>query len=168
VPHDAHAGGNNRPGATATPIQHLVVIFQENVSFDHYFGTYPTALNPSGEPRFAASGDTPTINGLGTLDDGRPDGVLLTRNPNFLNTANGSSAINPFRLSRSQAATCDQDHNYGAEQAAFDQGLMDAFPAFAGSGNCGGYDYGHGTGLVMGYFDGNRLPLYGITLSTTR
>ncbi len=25
----------------ATPIQHLVVIFQENVSFDHYFGTYP-------------------------------------------------------------------------------------------------------------------------------
>jgi phospholipase C len=24
-------------GATATPIQHLVIIFQENVSFDHYF-----------------------------------------------------------------------------------------------------------------------------------
>ena len=23
-------------------IQHIVVIFQENVSFDHYFGTYPT------------------------------------------------------------------------------------------------------------------------------
>src|SRR2546430_7600004 len=28
-------------GSTATPIRHLVVIFQENVSFDHYFGTYP-------------------------------------------------------------------------------------------------------------------------------
>ena len=26
---------------TATPIKHLVVIFDENVSFDHYFGTYP-------------------------------------------------------------------------------------------------------------------------------
>ncbi len=26
-------------GATATPIQHIVVIFQENISFDHYFGT---------------------------------------------------------------------------------------------------------------------------------
>jgi phospholipase C len=34
--------------ATATPIQHLVVIFQENASFDHYFGTYPNALNPKG------------------------------------------------------------------------------------------------------------------------
>ena len=32
--------------ATATPIKHLVVIFQENVSFDHYFGTYPHATNP--------------------------------------------------------------------------------------------------------------------------
>ena len=30
---------------TATPIKHLVVIFQENVSFDHYFGVYPNALN---------------------------------------------------------------------------------------------------------------------------
>src|SRR5205814_1651996 len=42
---------NKLDGQTLTPIQHLVVIFQENVSFDHYFGTYPTALNPPGEPR---------------------------------------------------------------------------------------------------------------------
>ena len=32
---------------TATPIKHLVVIFQENVSFDHYFGTYPVAAEPA-------------------------------------------------------------------------------------------------------------------------
>ena len=37
--------------ATATPIKNLVVIFHENVSFDHYFGTYPVATNPSGQPR---------------------------------------------------------------------------------------------------------------------
>ena len=35
--------------ATASPIEHLVVIFQENVSFDHYFGTYPNAANLPGE-----------------------------------------------------------------------------------------------------------------------
>src|SRR5215471_14158196 len=34
---------------TATPIKHLIIIFQENISFDHYFGTYPNALNPTGE-----------------------------------------------------------------------------------------------------------------------
>ncbi len=39
---------------TSTPIKHLVVIFQENISFDHYFGTYPKALNPPGQPRFIA------------------------------------------------------------------------------------------------------------------
>ena len=40
---------------TTTPIKHVVVIFDENVSFDHYFGTYPTALNPPGEPAFHAA-----------------------------------------------------------------------------------------------------------------
>ncbi len=39
---------------TATPIKHLVVIFQENVSFDHYFGSYPNAQNNAGETPFAA------------------------------------------------------------------------------------------------------------------
>ena len=49
---------------TATPIKHLVVIFQENNSFDHYFGTYPYATNPRDEPPFTAADDTPTVNGL--------------------------------------------------------------------------------------------------------
>ena len=44
---------------TATPIKHIVIIFGENRSFDHYFGTYPNALNPAGEPHFSrASGYT--------------------------------------------------------------------------------------------------------------
>ena len=44
---------------TATPIKHLVVIFQENVSFDHYFATYPKAANVAGEPEFKAADNTP-------------------------------------------------------------------------------------------------------------
>jgi phospholipase C len=48
---------------TATPIKHLVIIFQESVSFDHYFGTYPVALNGPGEPKFHAAAGTPTVNG---------------------------------------------------------------------------------------------------------
>src|SRR5207248_3407561 len=128
---------HNAP-STATPIQHLVVIFQENVSFDHYFGTYPVATNPDGEPRFTADPSTPTVNGL--------NHALLTSNPN-LNPANGAAASNPFRLDRSQAVTSDQDHDYTAEQRAFDAGLMDLFPLDAGSG----------ARTVMGYFDGNTV-----------
>ena len=53
TPGPVFAGGNgkgNGGGTTTTPIKHVVVIFQENVSFDHYFGTYPFAMNPEGEP----------------------------------------------------------------------------------------------------------------------
>jgi phospholipase C len=147
--------------ATATPIQHLVVIFQENVSFDHYFATYPAAQNPAGEPRFAAAPGTPSVNGLGTLEDGKPAGVLLTHNPTAANPANGSAATGPFRLDRSEASTCDQDHDYGDEQEAADQGLMDLSPAHTGVGEnkyCkSSFSYGKGKGLVMGYFDGNTV-----------
>jgi phospholipase C len=151
----AFAGSDRGPLTTATPIKHLVVIFQENVSFDHYFATYPIAANSDGTSFHAAAG-TPSVSGLGTLVKGKPTGVLLTKNPNAGNPANGSSAINPFRLSHSQASTCDQDHNYGAEQLAFDGGLMDFFPGSTGA-SCPTYDWGKGQGIVMGYFDGNTV-----------
>src|ERR1700749_3549473 len=57
-------GHGDHDARTATPIRHLVVIFQENVSFDHYFGTYPFAENPHGEPVFYALPFTPAVNGL--------------------------------------------------------------------------------------------------------
>ncbi|HLG61620.1 MAG TPA: alkaline phosphatase family protein [Ktedonosporobacter sp.] len=129
----AASPANNRAG-TATPIKHLVVIFQENVSFDHYFGTYPFALNPAGEPRFQASSDTPSVNGLSP--------ALLTSNPN---------AANPQRLDRSQPITCDQDHTYTDEQKAFDHGLMDKFIESVSGGGCTDKT------TVMDYYDGNTV-----------
>jgi phospholipase C len=147
------AGDRDSDAETTTPIEHVVVIFQENVSFDHYFATYPHAKNLSGEPFFKADDDTPTVNGL--------KGVLLSNNPNANNPANAPNAINPFRLDRSQASTCDQDHNYGHEQLAFDEGLMDFFPGSTGTGAnsfCAAqFAYGKDKGLVMGYFDGNTV-----------
>jgi phospholipase C len=127
-----------------TPIKHVVVIFQENISFDHYFATYPFATNPAGEPVFHAKEDTPRVNNLLA-------GGLLDANPN---------STQPFRLDRSEAVTCDQNHAYGAEQAAFDKGLMDKFPENVGSGGPGCFDAGKGTGIVMGYFDGNTVTAF--------
>lgn len=134
---------------TTTPIKHLVIIFQENVSFDHYFATYPNATNPAGEPAFHAKEDTPSVNGL-------LSGGLLTSNPNFLNAANAPGNLNPFRFDRSQAATTDQDHTYKDEQKAFHSGLMDLFPVSVGT--AGPPPAGDATkGVVMGYFDGNTV-----------
>ncbi len=130
---------------TATPIRHLVVIFQENVSFDHYFGTYPYATNPPREPAFSPASGTPSVNGL--------SGPLLTDNPN---------ESNPQRLDRSQALTCDQDHGYTAEQSAFDHGLMDKFVQDTGNGQTVGQCPGQASGIapnyaVMDYYDGNTV-----------
>jgi phospholipase C len=140
--------------ATTTPIKHIVIIFDENISFDHYFGTYPVATNPPGEPAFIAKPGTPGVNGL--------SGGLLTNNPNFTNALNGVGATNPFRLDRSQALTADQNHAYLPEQQAFDRGLMDLFPMFVGTagpppGPLSGQTVTNTTGLNLGYYDGNTV-----------
>ena len=121
---------------TATPIKHVVVIFDENVSFDHYFGTYPHAANTDGSP-FTAKPGTPAVNGLTP--------ALLTNNPNL---------NNPQRLTHSQALTCDQDHAYTPEQEAADGGKMDKFVQFTETATCSAPNYG-APGLVMDYYDGN-------------
>ena len=129
---------------TATPIKHLVVIFQENVSFDHYFGTYPHAANTDGS-EFEAAPGTPSVNGLGNPAD--PTAALLFHNPN---------SANPQRLSHSQALTCDQGHGYTQEQKAFDQGLMDRFVENTDNEGCSAPE-ANPRGLVMGYYDGNTV-----------
>src|SRR5580765_7765570 len=133
------APASHGDSSTATPIKHLVVIFQENVSFDHYFGTYPVAANPAGEPAFQARRGTPSVNGL--------NDQLLNHNPN---------SANPQRLDRSQPLTCDQGHGYKQEQQAFDGGLMDRFVEFTDRESCAAPDVG-APGLVMDYYDGNTV-----------
>jgi len=134
---------------TATPIKHLVVIFGENVSFDHYFATYPNATNPQGEPPFVANKKTPLVNNLANNN-------LLTNNPN-LNPLNGAGAYDPFRLDRTQAASADQNHSYTPEQQAEDNGKADLFPLYTGAGTAGGVGAFGTTGQVMGYYDGNTV-----------
>jgi phospholipase C len=137
------------PG-TATPIKHVVVIFDENQSFDHYFGTYPFAANTDGST-FHAKRGTPTVNGLYTkITPSGPVGPLLTANPN---------SYNPQRLTHSQALTCDQNHGYTPEQQAVNGGKMDMFVQFTESSStcAAGTDEFFQPGLVMDYYDGNTV-----------
>jgi phospholipase C len=138
---------------TATPIKHLVVLFNENRSFDHYFATYPNAGNPPGEIPFHAKPHTPNVNNLANAN-------LLVNNPNLTNTANGTGAADPFRLDRTQANTKSQNHAYTAEQEAYDNGKADLFPKFTGRGTAGGVGAFGTNGQVMGYFDGNTVTAF--------
>ena len=133
---------------TQTPIKHVVVIFDENNSFDHYFGTYPNAhpnldgSNYFGEPK----DDTPAVNGLTP--------TLLTNNPNAL-----TGGSNPFRLDRSQAQTCNNNNGYKKEQQAFDGGLLDKSSITSVAAQCAqaGPVPFFTPNLAMGYYDGNTV-----------
>ncbi|GAA1581816.1 alkaline phosphatase family protein [Kribbella hippodromi] len=134
------AAAYQHPVRTTTPIKHVVVIFGENISFDHYFGTYPNATNENGTP-FTPARHTPKVNGLSKQ--------LLTNNPN---------AYNPKRLAPSQALTCDQNHGYSAEQKAVNGGKMDKFVENTETDKCTGQPVLFGEpGLVMDYYDGNTV-----------
>ena len=122
----AHSSG------TRTPITYLVVIFEENNSFDHYFGRYPHALNPPGEPAFHARRGTPKVNGL-TRE-------LLIHNPN---------PTQPFRLPRSKAFTCNPKGGYRLAQQQFHHGRMDRF--VTPNPDC------PTKGMPMAYVDGNTV-----------
>jgi phospholipase C len=144
------------PTTASAVIKHVVVIFGENISFDHYFGTYPVAANlPTNKSKFTAAAGTTVPNNLTT--------GLLTSNPN-LNLSNGAGASNPFRLDIAQAATADQDHDYGPEQMAFHNGKMDLFPLSVGTPDTSALATSTGAaaiaatnGLTMGYYDGNTV-----------
>lgn len=134
IPQSASAADNSLK--TTTPIKHVVVMYDENVSFDHYFGTYPKAANTDGT-RFTAARSTPKVNTLASSG-------TLTKNPN---------AYAPSRLTPAQALTCDQNHNYLPEQKAVDGGAMDKFVESTSVDTCTGL-YGS-PGLTMDYYDGN-------------
>jgi phospholipase C len=92
TPAKASASAYRIMAPTSTPIKHVVVLFDENESFDHYFGTYPYATNSDGTT-FHAKWGTPKVNGLSS--------ALLNHNAN---------SYNPKRLTHSEALTCDQNH----------------------------------------------------------
>lgn len=124
------------------PIRHVVVIIDENVSFDHYFATYPQAANLPGETVFNARPGTPSVNGLSS--------GLISGNPN---------STKPFRIPRSRQLLCNPSPYYPGEHAAYHSGLLDRFPESTGqtASTNPPCEFGLGTGVVMGYYDGNTV-----------
>ena len=170
------------PGSPVTPIKNIVIIFGENISYDHYFATYPKIAYNAADPtdsseidqtNFNAKATAPANNNLITpLNPSTfaaiANPALLTANANGTTGSgaayNGANATNPFLFWNSQAATADQNHSAKPEQIAYDNGLMDQFPGSTGStaivpvaGSTGDTAAQLGKGQVMGYFDGTTL-----------
>ena len=154
---------------TTTPIKHVVIIFQENASFDHYFATYPNAKNDigvahGGTPFFPRE-DTPTVNGLTDGNHLFPERVAIglhNFNPNQPSgtpttgpAADPNGGANPFLMFHDQIVTCSNNHDYDGEQKAVDSGLMDQFPQ--NNAQKAGSGCAPDGSTVMGYFDGTTV-----------
>jgi phospholipase C len=163
-PGKGHGSHHGHGSTTATPIKHVVVIFQENESFDHYFGTYPNAANTDGQ-QFHASRHTPAIDGLPPATSHslppnlRHSDNLLTSNPNAAQPQRLDSSPTGASGSAGGQLTCDQDHNYSDEQQAFDSGKMDHFVQSVGTDAGSKTPFGTPclASQVMNYFDGNTV-----------
>jgi phospholipase C len=136
-----HTATTVRPaGSDLGAIDHVVLLMQENRSFDHYFGTFP---------------------GVRGYDDHPPDdpGTFAQRWP--ANTTRPPlGRLLPFHLDTAKTdaeCTFDLSHAWTAQHACWNHGSMDAFvtthtaPLYEGPRN--------GV-LTMGYYTREDLPFY--------
>jgi len=131
----ASGGGVGAPTAgRLSDIDHIVIVIEENRSFDHYFGTYPGvrgfadryALPGVFEQAFAANTSVP------------PVGAVL---PYHLDTGAGGGG----------ECTPDPGHGWGTQHQAWDGGTMDGW----GAAHAGDADWG-----FMGYYSRADLPYF--------
>jgi phospholipase C len=133
-----------------TPIEHFVMLMQENHSFDNYFGTYPGA---DGIPKDACMPVTPDEPGARSrkLPPGLTGALRTPPKRGIYETRSGSLCVKPFELGDS---SLDFSHNEPTFKRQYRGGRMDGF--IDGEARHGiGPDPG-----VMGYYTRRDLPYY--------
>jgi phospholipase C len=132
----------------ANPINHIVVIYLENHSFDNLYGMFPGA---NGIANAGAAASQLDKNGVAytalpqpinsNLKPAGPDARFPADLPNKPFTIDQYVPLNQ--------KTGDLVHRFYQEQLQIDGGKMDKFVAWTDA-----------AGLVMGYYDTAKLPLY--------
>lgn len=118
---------------TKSPIKYVIVICQENRSFDSYFGTYPFA------PGFKPLPGTPFVNGI-------PAGSY--------NPDKKGNPIYAYRFTKNQKITADPEHGYETMMEAYNKGKMDKFYFVSARKHV---DKGM---AAMGHYDAETIPEY--------
>ena len=153
---------NGGPKGVAS-VQNVVVIYAENRSFDNLYGNFPGAnglqnvsaaqaqqIDRNGKAftelppvwdGLTAKGVTPVITQAQTAH--LPNQPFAIDDPNGLNASLG-------------VTTHDLWHRFYQEQMQIDHGKNDKFVAYADSG-----------ALVMGHYDGSKLPLWAVAQKYT-
>ncbi len=105
---------------TATPIKHVVIIMQENHSFDNYFGTYPTANGT------LVNDITSQLQKV----DGIPNGVCLPY---------GAGCVSPYPASGDN--TANPVEGQLVYEKDYNNGKVDGFPRNSGPQSMAYFNY---------------------------
>ncbi|GAC1546596.1 MAG: acid phosphatase [Vulcanimicrobiaceae bacterium] len=132
------------PVTLQSAIKHVIVIYQENWSFDALYGSFPGANGLSNAAATIPQVDKVTAAPMTSLPqpigpDGKPD-------PNFP----ASLPVQPYNAQTyvpPSALTGDIVHRFYQEQSQIDNGKMDGFATWSDN-----------PGLVLSYFDASKLP----------
>ncbi|HET6451866.1 MAG TPA: alkaline phosphatase family protein, partial [Spirochaetia bacterium] len=129
-----------------TRVKHIVVIYQENWSFDSLYGKFPGANGIANAGPFSLAqvgrDGAPLSAAPAPLNGKDPD-------PHF-SALNLAAALKPFDLRKYIAPdvrTGDIVHRFYTQQLQIDGGRMDKFVAWSDNG-----------GLVMSYMDATNMP----------
>jgi phospholipase C len=133
----ALAAGPSR-GGSIRDIKHVVILMQENRSFDHYFGTLPNVRGFSDPKAITLSSGQPVWY---QPDTANPDGYLL---PWHLDTKTTSAQAQP-----------STSHAWNVQHESWDGGAMDGFVSshIAANGVTDGQ-------YTMSYLDRNDIPFH--------
>src|ERR1051326_1290995 len=135
-----------RSTSSLSDIQNVIIIYQENWSFDGLYGSFPGANGIANAGKAAKQVDQ-SGKGYATLppplDTSKKPAVPDPRFPNNL-------PVGPFDLAkfvRPDAQTSDLLHRFYQEQLQIDKGKMDKFVAWSDA-----------AGLTMSYYDASEFP----------
>src|SRR5262249_25938244 len=128
-------------------VNHIIVIYQENWSFDGLYGSFPGANGLAN----ATAAETTQVDKSGAPYATLPPPINTNLKPAAPDTRIPANLPNgPFDLSQYIAPTDksgDLVHRYYQEQYQIDGGKMDKFAAWSDS-----------AGLVMSHYDATNMP----------
>src|SRR6185312_13630928 len=126
--------------AQLSDVEHIIVIYLENHSFDNLFGFFPNAdgLAAAGATKIQVRPDGSPYDFLPPIHEGKGDSPIDPRFPEQLpNQPFSIDAYVPIG-----EPTRDLIHRFFYQKAQIDGGLMDKFAAYSDAG-----------GLAMGFYD---------------
>ncbi|MDE3086735.1 MAG: hypothetical protein KGJ77_08205 [Acidobacteriota bacterium] len=121
-------------GATAgslADVEHLVVLMQENRSFDHYFGTMAGVRNYTDPLPYRSYAGAPVVRAADVVAQSMAGTSIGGAEVRFA-LADGETALEPFELRSTPPTvagqtTNDITHDWGPQHGAWHEGAMDRF-----------------------------------------